>query len=65
MAKILILKAPILKKSTNRCFWFFKTATEQRWAGTPVLNLLGSSDNLLTGYWVINNLIEIYQFVFH
>ena len=30
--------------------WFFKTATEQRWATASVLILLLNSDNLLSGY---------------
>ena len=38
------------RKSADGCFWFFKTATEQRWAAASVLTLLLSSDNLLTGY---------------
>ena len=38
------------RTSADCCFWFFKTATEQRWATASVLSLLLSSDNLLTGY---------------
>ena len=38
------------RTSADGCFWFFKTATEQRWAAASVLTLLLSSDNLLTGY---------------
>ena len=32
------------------CFWFFKTATEQRSVAASVFTILLSSDNLLTGY---------------
>ena len=38
------------RTSADCCFWFFKRATEQRWATASVLSLLLSSDNLLTGY---------------
>ena len=38
------------KTSANGCFWFFKTATEHRWAAASVLTILLSSDNLFTGY---------------
>ena len=36
------------RTSANGCFWFFKTATEHRWAAASVLTPLLSSDNLLT-----------------
>ena len=45
---LIFLRKPVFKTSANRCFWFFKTATEHRWAS--VLTLLLSSDNLFTGY---------------
>ena len=38
------------RTSGNSCYWFYKTATEQRWTAASVLTLLLSSDNLLTGY---------------
>ena len=34
----------------NTCFWYFKTATEHRWAAGSILTFLLSSDNLLTVY---------------
>ena len=36
--------------SANGCLWFFKAATEHRWAAAFVLTLLSNSDNLFTGY---------------
>ena len=44
---LIFLRKPVFKTSANGCFWFFKTATEHRWAS--VLTLLLSSDNLFTG----------------
>ena len=35
---------------SNRCFWFFKTATEQQWEAASVCTPFLSSANLLTGY---------------
>ena len=42
--------AKFWRTSANGCFWFFKTATEMRWAAASVWTLFLSSDNLLTGY---------------
>ena len=38
------------RTSANGCFWFFKTATKQRWAAASVLTHFIGLDNLLTGY---------------
>ena len=64
--KIIILRT-LPRTSTNDCFWFFKTAIENRWVIASVLTLLLSSDNLITSYAQLrfNNSIEIYQFLFH
>ena len=45
-----IFKNTYFKEHLPMAAWFFKTATEQRWATASVLILLLNSDNLLTGY---------------